>query len=467
MSIRIRLGREVELWNGTSRIHLRTRHERGILANLALNASMPVSRVRLAHDHWPDSSREAALLNLRQRLLWLRRALDGALESDRDWVWLNPNLVQIEVPDHAADCLVDLPFPWVERYRRGYFPASDPVSAERIAVPIRLIEVQDWVQAWVFEGETAAFPFADRFDDLKRKAGRAEPGSEEQAYWTVAAAGAGQLVGDRAFALEAGLRHMAEWAQDPARMPLAAQLGELAANTAHRSGDFHLCLAFIAEAEQHYQSLKVAANALRMRFKYYRVSLDLGLASAGERALAELHEKYRRKLTPHARALLDDNLIFAHANNGNIELASEALARARAREDGSPLIEENAAVMFLEAGDLRAAADCLLRANAATFDPAKLAMSALVWQRSVEVLSHSGLIEGCAMANYLLNADSLATGQSLTVMNRLRLNRAINRALSDHSGARWISATRSAGTVNPIEGHEQVVEALRRTAAHG
>ena len=466
MSLRIKLGREVELWNGAERIPLRTRHERGILANLALNASLPVSRTRLAQDHWPDAARGAALLNLRQRLLWLKRALNGAVDSDRDWVWLNTSLVQVEIVDEQGERLQDLSFPGVERYRNGYFMQSEPVQTASSASPIRILDIQKWMWNWVFEGETISQPFAGRLEELKRRSLKSSRDSEEFALLTVAAASEAMRDPESVFAEQCGVELLSHLASDPRFYPAAAMLGELAANNAHRRGEYHLCLAFIAESERVYQLLKAIPNALRMRFKYYRVSLDLGLTSAGERALSELHEKHRKRLTPHAAALLDDNLIFAHANIGNLDAAREALIRARARNDGSSLVEENAAVLHLEAGELREAAACLVRSNATTFDPTNFANSALLWQRSVELLSASGRIEGCALAQSLLNINFESTGRAITVTNRLRLNRSINRALSTYSGAKWIEATRIADQLDAFEKHGRVLDELRWTAAN-
>lgn len=102
-SIEIHLLGAFQLRNGGQAIDLPGRRERALLAYLAMPAGEPRSRDKLAGMLWSERGDKQARDSLKQSVLKLRKAVDGAgramLLSDREFVTLDPAAVSVDVAE--------------------------------------------------------------------------------------------------------------------------------------------------------------------------------------------------------------------------------------------------------------------------------------------------------------------------------------------------------------------------------
>ncbi|MDX2065101.1 MAG: hypothetical protein SFX74_05100 [Fimbriimonadaceae bacterium] len=450
----------VEVWLGTGvrvavngeLVTLATRHERAIVARLALSAGQSVARDTLARELWPASSLASARLSLRQRLHALRTQLGSHIAADRQAVALVASRVILE-PVPSPKIFLDelgLPgLPW------GQMP--DHASHHAAPEPVRPDAVVEWLDAMIEAGDAPTFPYLGRPQDLTRHLARTDP-----ELWRATAMFAAVM--EHRF--EAALQ-LWDDAPEPWCTPAYGAFAlEWSGNAAHGLGDYHLTIATFLEAGRRYQSLGAVQSGWRMRFKVHRVMVDMGAVTAGERGLNALSARYGRDLTPGLRRMLDFNLVFAHACAGHAACAREAEFRARRAvpelDPSSAFLEANVSTAALERADLPAARAALARyAEQVAADPAPSA-SDLLWVRAADLFGRAGDFELAAVAHRLLTYEVEASGRRISAINRQRFTHEINGLLARGEGSHWLRAATHARRLSPAEAAARIRDALAR-----
>jgi hypothetical protein len=435
---------------GDACIALGTRHERAIIARLALSPTQTVPRETLARELWPEASVDAARLNLRQRLHALRNVLGAYVQADRREVHLVGARIVVDPNLPPEAFLAELGFPWVERWR-------DPrVASDSAPTAICPDTVTAWLDAMIWDGEGSPFPYLGRPQELRRFLAGADP-----EVWRAAAIYDAVIAGRHAEALDL-------WTQAPDAWgaPVYGSFAlEWSGNAAHGLGDYHTTLAMFLEAGRRYELMGAVHSGWRLRFKVHRVMVDMGSVTAGELGLRQLSGRIGDRLAPGIRRMLDFNLVFAHACAGQISLARAAVARARAavpeHDVSTAFLEANVSTLALEAGDLiaaRAALDRYAELIGTNSDPAA---HDLLWVRAADLFGRSGELELAAVAHRLITYETDAAGRRVSAINRQRFMREMNGLLARGGGADWLRASAAARKLDAAEASARVREAVR------
>ena len=195
--------------NSAGQIDALSRRAQAMLVYLACQPGMRAERGLLADLLWSDRGEVQARASLRQELAVLRKALpDGALDANRQWVWLDESHVQVDEtggPDflQGFDLNSEGFEDWL-RERRNTTPLLTPAVALEPAGNRPAIAVLPFVELGVpdtdmfvdgvVEEITGALSRVDEFDVIARQSAYALQGAQLDVPQAAARLGAGYIV---------------------------------------------------------------------------------------------------------------------------------------------------------------------------------------------------------------------------------------------------------------------------------